>query len=180
MAQGIAADELAHVIGLRTALQSNGITPIAKPAINLDALAPAGASLANAQGFLLLGRIFEDIGLSAYAGGAPYLSGSTYLQTAARITGIEGEHAANLRLQIARLGIAATALDPADVPPPPSGTNFFSTNLANGLCAIRTPGQVLYLAYGNQAGVSSGGFFPNGVNGTLRTSSAAATAQNLA
>jgi len=46
------------------------------------------------------------------------------------------------------------------------------------LCAARTPGQVLFLAYG-AAGVTSGGFFPNGVNGVINTSSAAATASAL-
>jgi hypothetical protein len=179
VAKDIAADELAHVLLLRSALMSNGITPIAKPAINLDALASKGASLANQQSFLVLGRIFEDIGVSAYSGGAPYLSGSPYLQTAARITAVEGEHVANLRLQIARLGIASPKLDGADVVPPPTGTNFFSTNIANGLCAIRTPGEVLYLAYGNVAGATKGGFFPAGVNGALTTSTGPATSANL-
>lgn len=179
IAPNIALDEFDHVMVIRAALKGQGVTPIAKPAINLDALVPKGASLANQQSFLLLGRIFEDIGLSAYAGGAPYLSGSPYLQTAARITGVEGEHVANLRLQIARLGIVTTPIDGADVIPPPSGTNFFSTNTANGLCAIRTPGEVLYLAYGNAEGVSKGGFFPEGVNGGIITSTAPATAANL-
>jgi hypothetical protein len=32
----------------------------------------------------------------------------------------------------------------------------------------------LYLAYGMQAGVSQGGFFPNGVNGAITMSSAKA------
>lgn len=178
-ARDIADDEVAHVLALRGALTSNGIQPIAKPAINLDALAPAGASLANQQTFLVLARAFEDIGVSAYSGGAAFLAGSAYLTAAARILAVEGEHSSNIRLQIARLGIATVPLDPADVIPPPSGSNFFSTNKANGLCAVRTPGQVLYLAYGNQAGVTAGGFFPNGVNGVLNTSSGPATAANL-
>ncbi len=179
VAQDLAADELAHVLLLRKALMGTGYTPIAKPAINLDALAPLGASLANEESFLILSRIFEDIGVSAYTGGAPYLSGSEYLQTAARIAAVEGEHVGNVRLQMARLGIKTPKLDPADVVPPPSGTNFFSTNTANGLCAIRTPGQVLYLAYGNMANVTKGGFFPNGVNGALKMSTGPATAANL-
>lgn len=179
VAQDLAADEIAHVQVLRNALLANGVTPIAKPAINLDALAARGASLANEQAFLTLGRIFEDVGLSAYAGGAPYLAGSPFLPTAARITGVEALHVANIRLQIARLGIPSPQLDPADVVPPPTGTNFFSTNLANGLCATRTPGQVLYLAYGNAANATSGGFFPQGVNGTLNMSDGPAPASNL-
>jgi Ferritin-like domain len=181
VAQNIAADEIAHVKDIRAALMSNGITPVAKPAINLDALAPAGASLQNQQTFLVLARIFEDIGVTAYAGGAPFLaSAPALLQAAARILAVEGEHVANIRLEVARLGISTPKLDGADVLPPPNGTNFFSTNIANGLVAIRTPGQVLYLAYGMKANATSGGFFPNGANGAIHTSTSAATAANLA
>lgn len=179
-AKDIMDDEVAHVITIRNALQANGITPIAKPAINLDALAAAGASLANQQAFLVLARAFEDIGVSAYNGGANALSGSPYLRTATRILATEGEHTGNIRLQVARLGIPTTQLDAADVLPPPSGTNLYSSNKANGLTAFRTPGQVLYLAYGFQANVTAGGFFPSGVNGALNTSSGPATSANLA
>ncbi len=171
--------ETAHILTLRTALMNNGITPIAKPTINLDALAPMGASLANQQTFLVLSRIFEDTGVSAVSGGAPFLSGSPYLMTAARILTEEGENSGNIRLQVARLGIPTFPVDGADVIPPPSGSNLFSTNKANGLCAFRTPGQVLYLVYGMKANVTSGGFFPTGVNGVLNTSSDPATAANL-
>lgn len=178
-ARDISDDEIAHVRTLRAALLSAGITPIAKPPINLDALASQGASLANQQTFLVLARAFEDIGVSAYNGGANLLSGSPYLMTAARILAVEGEHTGNIRLEIARLGIPTAPLDGADVIPPPSGSNFFSTNKANGLSAYRTPGQVLYLAYGFMANVTAGGFFPSGVNGILNMSSGPATAANL-
>ncbi len=178
-AEDIMDDEIAHVKTLRNALQANGITPIAKPAINLDALVSAGASLQNQQTFLVLARAFEDIGVSAYNGGVELLSGSPYLRTAARILAAEGEHTGNIRLQIARLGIPTSPLDGADVVPPPSGNNFFSTNKANGLTAFRTPGQVLYLAYGFMANATSGGFYPNGVNGVIKMSSGPATAANL-
>lgn len=179
VAHDIASDEIAHVMDLRAALTANGVTPIAKPAINLDALAPMGASLANQQTFLVLARAFEDIGVSAYSGGASLLAGSAYLMAAARILAVEGQHTGNIRLEIARLGIPTFALDAADVPPPPTGTNSFSTNAANGLCAYRTPGQVLYLAYGLQANATAGGFFPAGVNGLVNMSSGPATAANL-
>jgi Ferritin-like domain len=178
VAQDIAADELAHVEVLRQALKSNGVTPIAKPAINLDALAGKGASLANEASFLTLARIFEDTGLSAYSGAALLLQNSPFLQTAARITAVEGAHSANIRLQVARLALASPQVDGADVVPPPSGSNFFSTNLANGLCATRTPGEVLFLAYG-AASVNRGGFFPQGVNGNINMSTGQATAANL-
>lgn len=175
----IADDEINHVLALRAALTANGVTPIAKPAINLDALAGSGASLANQQTFLVLARAFEDIGVSAYNGGVSFLAGSPYLMSAARILAVEGEHTGNIRLQIARFGIPTAALDAADVIPPPTGSNLFSTNKANGLSAFRTPGQVLYLAYGFAANVTQGGFFPAGVNGALNMSSTAATAANL-
>lgn len=176
----VSDDEISHVMTLRAALTGNSIMPIAKPAINLDALVTMGASLSNQLTFLVLARIFEDIGVSAYSGAAAFLAGSPYLMTAARILAVEGQHTGNIRLEVARLGISTFALDGADVIPPPSGSNFFSTNKANGLCAFRTPGQVLFLAYGLAASATSGGFFPNGVNGALNMSSAAAaTAANL-
>ena len=40
---------------------------------------------------------------------------------------------------------------------------------ANGLSAIRTPGQVLALAYA-ASNAAQGGFFPQGVNGTINMS----------
>ena len=43
---------------------------------------------------------------------------------------------------------------------------------ANGLAFSRTTGQVLNIVYLNRAAVTAGGFFPNGVNGPLRTSAA--------
>jgi hypothetical protein len=175
----IARDEMNHVVLLRGALTANGVTPVAKPAINLDALASMGASLGNQGSFLVLARIFEDIGVSAYCGGAGYLVGSPYLATAARILAVEGEHVGNIRLQLGQLGIPTSAIDGADVVPPPSGMNYFSTNTTTGLCAVRTPGQVLFLAYGGVANATAGGFFPNGVNGVLNMSSAAATVTAL-
>jgi len=48
----------------------------------------------------------------------------------------------------------------------------------NGLVATRTPGEVLYLAFGG-ASLTRGGFFPNGVNGAITTSTTAATSANL-
>ncbi len=173
VANEIAADERAHVKLLQTAL---GGAAIAKPNINLGAV---GFGFGSQNDFLKLARIFEDIGVSAYAGAAPLLStsaiaGGTVLGYAARILAAEAEHVANIRLQIARLNIPTTAIDSVDIIPPPSNPNQFMSLDANGLCAIRTPQQVLYLAYGFQANVSSGGFFPTGVNGAFTMSSSAA------
>ena len=43
---------------------------------------------------------------------------------------------------------------------------------ANGIAYSRTTGQVLNIAYLSKAAVVGGGFFPNGVNGNIRTSTA--------
>ncbi|MEO8735279.1 MAG: ferritin-like domain-containing protein [Edaphobacter sp.] len=175
IAAQIGTDERAHVMLLRTAL---GSAKIAKPNINLNAL---GFGFANQNDFLKLARIFEDIGVTAYGGAAGLLTTPSIITTAARILAAEAEHVGTIRTQVARLNIPTAPLDGADIIPPPSGTrdHYLSINASNGLTAIRTPGQVLYLAYGLMAGVTEGGFFPTGVNGDITTSTAAATAANL-
>ncbi len=176
VAAEIGADERAHVTLLRGALSAAGINPVAKPQINLAALSSLGLGFGSEAQFLGLARIFEDIGVTAYGGAAalPVVSGSPYIGTAARILATEAEHVGNIRLQLARLGIQSPQLDGVDILPPPSGSSFISADATTGLTAIRTPGQVLFLAYGMQANATSGGFFPNGVNGNLVTSSASA------
>jgi Ferritin-like domain len=161
VANEIALDEREHVSILRSAL---GSAAIAKPAINLNAL---GFGFNNQNEFLKLARIFEDIGVTAYGGAAPLVSSKAILGTAARILATEAEHVGNIRLQVAVLGIStAPPLDCRDILPPPSGQRFISVNNA-ALTSTRTPGQVLFLAFGGQANVKKGGFFPNGVNGYL-------------
>ncbi|MEO8052057.1 MAG: ferritin-like domain-containing protein, partial [Acidobacteriota bacterium] len=70
IAREIASDERTHVILLQNTIKSLGGSPIAKPAINLNAL---GFGFANTNDFLVLARIFEDIGVTAYAGAAPLI-----------------------------------------------------------------------------------------------------------
>ena len=68
IAAEIAFDEQAHVKFIRSALTAAGAQPVAKPAINLNAL---GIGFAGLTDFLQLARAFEDVGVSAYAGAAP-------------------------------------------------------------------------------------------------------------
>jgi hypothetical protein len=175
IANQIADDERSHVTLIQQALTAAGAQPIAQPAINLNALGMGFGSVAQ---FLTLARAFEDVGVSAYAGAAPLISSKTVLGYAAQILGTEAEHASNIRLQVAQLGVSTTLLDGVDVLPPPSGQNYFSVNNM-GLVQTRTPGQVLYIVYGFMANVTSGGFFPNGVNGTINTSSAGVSVTNI-
>lgn len=171
VADQIGADERAHVALLRNTLQSLGVTPIAKPAINLNAL---GVGFDSQESFLALARAFEDIGVTAYGGAAPLLTSKAILGAAARILAAEAEHVGNIRLHTSLYRVPTTALDAVDILPPPSGTKYISVD-SNGLTAVRTPQQVLYLTFGNKANATSGGFFPNGVNGTVNTSGSAAT-----
>jgi rubrerythrin len=158
----IAKDERNHVRFLREAL---GSAAVAKPAINLDAL---GAFATDRQ-FLALARAFEDVGVSAYGGAAKLIQNPDTLEAAARIALTEAYHAGNVRLIIALKGIATQMLDNNDYPPPPTGEKYFPTSKI-GLAKIRTPNMVLAIVYANAAaGTSRGGFFPKGVNGTIRT-----------
>ncbi|MGI8741574.1 MAG: ferritin-like domain-containing protein [Bryobacteraceae bacterium] len=175
IANEIAFDERQHVTFIRTALTAAGATPIAKPAINLTAL---GIGFNGLTDFLQLARAFEDVGVTAYAGAAPLITDKTILGAAARIAETESLHAANIRLQVAKLGIPTTLLDGVDILPPPSGTKYFAVD-NNALTQVRTVGQVLFIVYGSQANATSGGFFPSGVNGTLNTSSAGVPIGNV-
>jgi len=176
MAAEIGSYERAHVVLLRGAL---GSAAVAMPTIDLSAL---GLGFGNQNDFLQLARILEDVGVTAYAGAAGFLKTPEIITAAAGLLGAEAEHAAAIRTQIARLQIPTTAVDGVDLVPPPSGQarQLFSIDVSNGLVATRTPGQVLYLALGGKAGVKQGGFFPNGLNGTITTSTEEAKASKVA
>lgn len=176
LAAQIGSDERAHVVLLRGAL---GSSAVAMPNIDLSAL---GFGFDNQNDFLRLARILEDIGVTAYSGAAGFLKTPDIVTTAACLLGAEAEHAAAIRTQIARLKIPTTALDGVDLIPPPSGDarQVFSVKVSDGLIATRTAGQVLYLAFGGKAGAKQGGFFPAGLNGTIRSSTEAAAASKVA
>jgi hypothetical protein len=74
------------------------VQPIAKPAINLDAL---GIGFGSQEEFITFARAFEDVGVSAYGGAAPLISSKTYLGVAARILTAEALHTGHLRLHAA-------------------------------------------------------------------------------
>lgn len=172
VAQELAHDEQIHVALLQGAIAMLGGQAIARPAINLNAL---GFGFGSVQDFLKLARIFEDIGVTAYGGAAPLIANKTILGYAARILATEAEHVGNIRLLVDQYNVATTALDGADIIPPPSGSQLFSTN-SMAITEVRTPGQVLFLAYGGVANATSGGFFPNGVNGNPALGAASAAA----
>ena len=151
---------------------------------------------ATDEAFLLGAFIFEDVGVTAYKGASPLIANLDRLEAAAGLLAVEAYHAALVRTTLFRKGIEMPALgliestesisnarDNLDGPtnldmgirPMPTrfgeGSNIFPSD-ADGLAFSRSPGQVLNIVYLNRMAVTAGGFFPNGVNGTLRTSAA--------
>ncbi len=190
-AQEIAADELAHVRFLRSAL---GEAAVSRPAIDIDAAFAAAAmaaglgegfdAYASEENFILAAYIFEDVGVTAYKGAAPLVDNPTFVEAAAGILAVEAYHAANIRTVIAAKGLEEPSVAISDARDSLDGPSDLdqgvlldgSLNIvpadANGIAFSRSPGQVLNIVYLNPAAVTSGGFFPAGVNGELNTSAA--------
>ncbi len=153
---------------------------------------------ANDESFLLGAYIFEDVGVTAYIGGSTLITSKAYLEAAAGILAVEAYHASIVRQTLynlglngpSPLGLGAPALDPFQATSAISaarakldGTNaddngigsataptVVDANPANAVAYSRTAAQVLNIVYLNAAAVSSGGFFPSGMNGSIRTS----------
>ncbi|MBU2666175.1 ferritin-like domain-containing protein [Actinoplanes bogorensis] len=189
----IAADELAHVKFLRSAL---GSAAVSRPAINIrDSFTAAARAAkligmhdvfdpyANENNFLLAAFLFEDVGVTAYKGAAPLITNKTYLEAAAGILSAEAYHAATIRsslwekdmgAQVAKLSAARNMLDGnGDDDQGIGGPKMANINPTdkNGINFSRSYDRVLNIVYLNPNKVTKGGFYPWGVNGSLNTSS---------
>ncbi len=192
-AEEIANDERAHVDFLRKAL---GGAKIARPAIDLkDAFSAAAAAaglieageefdvFANEDNFLLGAFVFEDVGVTAYKGGAPLITNKTFLEAAAGILAVEAYHAGIIRTVLLSKGLedaagaisdARDSLDGSDdldqgIVDGDGNANLVPTD-ANGIAFSRDVFQVHNIAYLTPEEAGSGGFFPNGTNGTFTRS----------
>ena len=193
-AQRIAVDEQAHVNFLRAAL---GSSAIAIPTIDVSIgpnssfskLAVAAGLITQGQtfnpyasdvAFLLGASIFEDVGVTAYAGAAALIGTPAYVTAAAAILAVEAYHAGAIRTLLADIGggvafdaivsLRQTLSGSAQVEQPlliPGNNYNFVPNDINSLAFRRTPTQVLNVVYGNTS-ATPGLFFPNGLNGNIR------------
>ncbi|WP_158615309.1 ferritin-like domain-containing protein [Acidipila sp. EB88] len=168
LATQLAADELAHVQFLRAGMSYFGLTPVDAPALNLAAL---GAPTDDAS-FLALARQLETVGTSAYEGGVQYLASNILaVEYAARIHSAEGQHEAALRQFCISKGITSPAVDKYDRPPVLGSNTIFNTSVVTGLNTARNASEVLQIVYAapGMTGVLSGGFFPKGLNGNVKS-----------
>ena len=102
LAAQLASDEAKHVAFLRSTISSIGGTPVAMPSLNLA----AGGTVNSDVTFLAAARQLEAVGVSAYIGGAQYLTASTTALTyAAQILDTESQHAGFIRELCIALGV---------------------------------------------------------------------------
>lgn len=187
----VAENELAHVRFYRKTLASNAVD---RPAIDFDAGFAAVAKAAglgddfdafgNQMNFVLGGMLVEDVGVTAYAGAATVLKNKEFLAAAAGILAVEAYHMGMARSSLYRMGEkawkAANAVSDArdkidgnedkDQGIQVDGKANVVPSTPDAIAFTRTPQEVLRIVYlTDQSGVSKGGFYPNGMNGTLKS-----------
>jgi hypothetical protein len=187
----IAYDEQEHVRFLRSAITAAGATPVVRPAIDLtnsfNALASAagiGSSFnpyASFDAFIVGAFIFEDVGVTAYAGAAPLIStagiAAGYLAAAAGIMAVEAYHAAYVRTYLTAQAIAnssyaylgyankvsalratlgggneTTLTVPSGTASAPTPSAIVAATSANAIAYARNTDQVLHIVYGTAGG----------------------------
>ena len=198
----IANDEQNHVIFLRSALSNGAVVRPNIDLFNSFNAAYALATntpgatfdpFANDLNFLLGAFLFEDVGVTAYKGAARLLTNKDYLEAAAGILAVEAYHAGALRAILIGRGQQATVqllsnvrdgsdgsadLDQGLTDPSTGGSNLTPTG-DHSIVFGRNTSQVLGIVYGRPnttaatTGLSGGGFFPNGMNGAIKTISVA-------
>lgn len=189
--RNIAGNEVQHVSFLRSV---NGGAAIQRPAIDFDAGFAGVAQAAglpdfdpfeNEMNFFLGAMLFEDVGVTAYKGSARNIRNPRILESAAGILASEGYHMGAVRSVIYKMGgdwrqrsVAISEMrdrldGPQDLDQPVvqigQMSNIVPAN-ENGIAFGRTPQHVLNIVYGNPGpNILEGGFYPEGVNGRIRS-----------
>lgn len=196
-ANEIATDELNHVLFLRGALEAAGAPVADRPVLDLGpAFAAAAAAafgldaetaaafnpFANELLFLHGAFIFEDVGVTAYAGAAPAITDkATVLLKAAGILAVESYHAGEIRTLLYQrrdvqtpfgVPVADVVQGISDLRAELGGgsdqgivlngeANIVPTD-DDGVAFARTPRQVANIVY-FAPDAAMGGFYPNGI-----------------
>ncbi len=110
----ITEDETNHVKFIRRTISSSPLIEINRPVIDLQTsfrmlgvqagLGPNFDPFADEESFILGAFIFEDVGVTAYAGGADLIADDDSIEAAAGILAIEAYHAGAIRATIAEMG----------------------------------------------------------------------------
>ncbi|MBZ9711708.1 ferritin-like domain-containing protein [Deinococcus multiflagellatus] len=196
LARDIAEDELQHVKFLygalgkaaapRPVLDLNGAFRAAGQAASGGKITGFNPYL-NDLFFLHGAFIFEDVGVTAYNGAATLITNPAYLQAAAGILAVEAYHGGAIRTMLyqQRQVTAAAGLYVGQVVQAIStlrgkvggmkdmgltdsrGMAVFAPADSNGVAYPRTTREVLNIVY-LAPGAAKGGFYPNGLNGTIK------------
>lgn len=149
---------------------------------------------ASDENVLLSAFMFEDVTVTALKGLTPLVSNLTYVDLLAALIGASGYHASMIRTSLFRKGqtdqglidateklsAARDRYDGGDDLDQGVATVSTSAGAASnivpadgdGVVYSRSAAQTLNILYLTNAAVASGGFFPAGVNGAIKTSAA--------
>lgn len=156
---------------------------------------PAGATFnpfTSEANFFVGAYVLEDVCVTALCGAAAVLTDPTNVAYAASILGIEGYQVGLIRSYLSEIGgdavtnaistlratlsngvIPGTIADDVGTGGNNNPFNFTNADI-NAQAFRRTPQQVLGIAYGSKvSGAAAGGFFPNGVNGSITVATSA-------
>ncbi|MBA3834767.1 MAG: ferritin-like domain-containing protein [Sphingomonas sp.] len=110
----ITEDETNHVRFIRQTISSSPLIEINRPVIDLQSsfrmlgmqagLGPNFDPFADEQSFILGAFIFEDVGVTAFAGGSDLIADDDSIEAAAGILAVEAYHAGAIRATIAEMG----------------------------------------------------------------------------
>lgn len=138
---------------------------------------------ANDRNFLFAAFLFEDVGVTAFKGAAPFITNKTYLDAAAGLLATEAYHGGIIRATLFSEGLADertfdVAQKISNVRKAVSGAdddqgigtaaegNLVPTD-EYGRAFGRSPAQILNIVYLSADAGTSGGFYPNGLNGEI-------------